>query len=466
MTDRLQITETWTARWRAIWRRPRTFTAMVPVGSQSVEDVNARLARLAPEICRALAQVSGVHTVRLLAVPPASGDAPTRVLLNFVYDRPLEEHLPVFLGAVGALFVAAFEGEGVSDVDQLPALLERYRVREHTYHLGSINRTVEDILADQRLLETVEAYADDKMASGVWNVDTSPELIRRQIRAFVLSQPAEAKLPTEPAAPLSFFARVVRLVSLAITFAFPAIGVLAPHIAKAIRRIESRGWRDMAWIAYGLWWIYGALFTGAAMVFVRILEKVEPDVEAPPPDPEKVKRLEDVEDLHLKNSVTFWLPIRETFVRRVLLRVILWGSERGCRHFWTHGALADIDTIHYARIMPVDGGRTMLFMSDYDGSLDRYLMDFLGVGSSAVIPISSNVATCPKTRWLFNPEDVPEFTRRMRSLLRTYQLEIPVWYSAYPNLSVRDVLSNGALRDGLFVEHMTDEAAAQWLARL
>ena len=47
----------------------------------------------------------------------------------------------------------------------------------------------------------------------------------------------------------------------------------------------------------------------------------------------------------------------------------------------------------------------MLFMSDYDGSLDRYLLDFMGVGSRAVIPIASSVAGCPKTRWLFGKND-------------------------------------------------------------
>ena len=466
MASPVVITETWVERWRAVWRRPRTITALIPVAGATIEAVHARLLALAPDFDRALATVPGVHTFRLVAVPPGQPGGPPRVLVNCVFDRPLAEHMPTLVAAAESALLAALEGSGAMDADGILAVLARFRIREHTFHLGSINRSVDDILAEQRLLEAIEQYVDRRFPGGSWDPQLPAEQIRGDIRAHVRAQPAGAKLPTNAVPELSFGARVVRLLSLLVTFAFPAIGVLAPHIEKAIRRIENRGVRELAWLAYGLWWIYGALFTGIAMLVVRCLEIIEPDVVGPLPDPAKVKRLEDVEDLHLKNAVLLWMPVRDTWVRRILLRIILWGSERGCRHFWTRGALADIDTIHYARIMGVDGNRTLLFMSDYDGSLDRYLMDFFGVGSSAVIPISSNVGTCPKTRWLFYPDNRVEFVYRMRLLIRDCQLEIPVWYSAYPNLSVRDVLSNAAIRDGLFAEEMSDEEAAHWLARL
>jgi hypothetical protein len=95
---------------------------------------------------------------------------------------------------------------------------------------------------------------------------------------------------------------------------------------------------------------------------------------------------------------TLWFPVKDSWTRRLLLKLILCGSERGCRHFWTAGHLADIETIHYAGLLQVDEGRSMIFMSDYDGILHRYLDDFIGIGSRAVVPICSNFAGCPKTR--------------------------------------------------------------------
>jgi hypothetical protein len=255
---------------------------------------------------------------------------------------------------------------------------------------------------------------------------------------------------------------VARFIDLVKTFAFPAIGVLWTDIGNAIRDIPERGRREVAWIAYALWWIYGAIPTGIAMLVVRLLELIEPDPVLPPADAAKVERLEMAEDIRLKNEVTYWFAVRGGWMRRWLLAVILWGSERGCRHFWTNGKLAGIDTIHYARILQIAEKRVMIFMSDYEGSLDRYLLDFMGVGSRAVIPISSNVEGSPKTRWLYGQADPVTFGPRLHNLLRTYQLETSVWYNAYPQLTVRDVRVNGALREGLLVPEMTEEEAQRW----
>jgi hypothetical protein len=463
----MRSSELLSERLRATWRRPLSFTTLVPVGTTSDAEVHARIVGLAPQLKAALATVGGLHTFRLVAAPPESPGGAVRVLLNFVHDEPLDSQLSGLMVAIGEPLLAAFAGaEFPGTKVDLPSLLVRHRASDLTFHLGAINRSVRDILAEDNLLEAVEAFADVRLASGAWAPETTAETIRRELREHVLSLPLELGLPRGPAPGISLTGKLLRFLDLLATFAFPSIGVLAVHIQKAIGRIARPGLRRLAWVAYGLWWIYGAFFTGAAFLFVRLLEIVEPDIIAPQPDKEDVRQIEAAEDLTITNEVTYWFPIKPTWVRRVLLRIILWGSERGCRHFWTNGALADIDTIHYARILQIDGGRTMLFMSDYDGSLDRYMIDFLGVGSSAVIPISSNVYGCPKTRWLFNPDDLSTFGPRLTSLLRLDQLETAFWYSAYPNLGVREILENGAVRDGLFAGELTEDAARTWLELL
>lgn len=460
-------TESWGERLRASWRSPQSLTALIPLVSASREEVQARLEQLAPHTVRALGAVDDLHSFRLLAAPPAPGMAGVRILLNSVHDRPLAEHLPRLVAAAGDLLVAALAGAEFSGrPEDLPGLLVRCRVCENTFHLGAINKPVSEILAERRLREAVEAFADERIERGDWPAGTAAERIRRETRDHILAQPSGADLPRGPAPTITAGAKLLRFGDLLLTFGFPAIGVLARYIAIAIRRIADPAARSAAWLAYALWWIYGAAFTGAAFLGVRFLEKTEPDIVAPPADPAKVARLEDAEDRQPINEVTYWLPVRNTWVRRRLLGVILWGSERGCRHFWTDGELAGIDTIHYARILQVDAGATMIFLSDYDGSLDRYLSDFTSVGSGAVIPISSSLAGCPKTRWLFQPADPGTFGPRLRNLLRLHQLETPVWYNAYSDLSVRDILANAAVRAGLFVAEMSEEAAANWNARL
>jgi hypothetical protein len=463
----VSTSEPLTERLRALWRRPLSFTALVPVGMASAADVHARIAALAPQLKAAMAAIGELHTFRLVVAPPKLPGGAVRVLLNFVHDGPLDAVLASLVSSAGGTIAAAFAGaEFLGGANDLPGLLAAHRLADRTFHLGAINKSVRDILSENRLVEALEAFSDARLAEGLWGPGTPAESIRRELRAHVLALPLGLELPRGPAPGLPWAGKVLRFLDLLATFAFPGIGVLAVAIQKAINRIAKPWLRRLAWLAYGLWWIYGAFFTGAALLFVRLLEIVEPDIVAAQPDAEKVTRIEAVEDLTITNEVTYWFPVKPTWVRRMLLRVILWGSERGCRHFWTNGALADIDTIHYARILQIDGGRTMLFMSDYDGSLDRYMIDFLGVGSSAVIPISSNVYGCPKTRWLFNPDDLSTFGPRLTSLLRLDQLETPVWYSAYPNLGTREILANAAVRDGLFAAELSEAGAGSWLASI
>lgn len=430
----------------------------------SAEALQATLERMRPALEAALAAVDDLHSFRLVVVPPdAPGLQQLHLLVNAVHDRPLAEHLDGLVAKAGDLLAEAFAAAGgLAGPGGLPALWRRHRVREHTLHLGAIRRTLADIRSERRLREEIGAFADRALAAGRWTADTPAERIRRDIRDHVLAMAPQGGLPSGPAAPLTAAGRALRYLDRLATFAFPGIGVLATDIGHAIRRIPDRGVRELTRLAYGVWWLYGAIPTALAFLAVRGLERIERDVELPPADPAKIERLEGREDLRLKNEVTYWFAVRDSWMRRVLLRIILWGSERGCRHFWTDGKLAGIDTIHYARILQVARGRVMLFMSDYDGSLDRYLLDFMNVGSRAVIPIASNVLGSPKTRWLFGKENPVTFGPRLANVLRTYQLETAVWYNAYPLLDVRDVLVNGAIREGLFADVMTEEDARRW----
>jgi len=451
---------------RRSWRRPLTFTSIIPLGACDHRRLHNRLREREKAWLDRLPSVPDLHSFRLVAVPPNAQSEQTALLLNTVHDRPIEPHLKDLLKVIDEELRNALADVGIIlAAKELHHALITHQTMVQTFHLGAINQSLRNIRQERHLRQTLQQYADNQLASGAWTRNIPPETMWRKARDFVQGS-ADPDLPAGPAETISAEGRVRRFVSLLVSFAFPAMGVLAKDIAAAIQAISDRSTYWTARIAFGLWWIYGAVPTALALVLVRLTEAVESHPVAPDPDIEKVRRLEAKEDHRLKNAVTLWFPVKDSGVRRLLLRMILWGSERGCRHFWTRGALADIDTIHYARIMQVDGGRTLLFMSDYDGSLNRYLDDFLGVGSRAVIPISSNAAGCPKTRWLFKPADPQTFGPRWRSLIRTCQLEIAVWYSAYPDLTVRDILKNHNIREGLFAEDTDRETARKWLQLL
>jgi hypothetical protein len=431
-------------------------------------ELRERLRGLHERFQDTLRQVADLHSFRLCAVPPEEPLSPeARVLINFVHDQPLTVHVPSLLQVAGELLAEALRNRQSSlSLTELPSLLVRYRVREKTVYIGAIRLTVQEILANQRLKEAAEDFVDEQLKKGLWNTNTKAETIRVATRTHLLSLPANERMPRGPIHSFPWNAGFLRLVDLIASFAFPALGVLHSEIRPAIQRVPSASRRFAYSWAYRFWWLYGAIPTAAAMLGVRFLECSEQDELAPLPSEEQLQRLEETEDVDPKNEVTLWFPVRRTWIRRLLMRVILWGSERGCRHFWTDGRLSKIETIHYARILQVDHGHTMVFLSDYDGGLNRYLGDFIGEGSNAVIPISSSVAGCPKTRWLFKQEDPDTFGTRWRDLIRRYQLETSVWYSAYPLLTVAENLANVLFRNELFADKLSEADAKRWARRL
>jgi hypothetical protein len=45
-------------------------------------------------------------------------------------------------------------------------------------------------------------------------------------------------------------------------------------------------------------------------------------------------------------------------------------------------------------------------------------------------------------------------------------LEPSLWYSAYPHLTVTEILANAEIRKGLFAVDLTEEEARHWARRL
>jgi hypothetical protein len=454
-------------RWRATWRGPRSFTCSLPSTQLGPDALHEHLASHADAVVAALAGAEGVHSFRACATPPFSGDGHrSRALLNVVHDQPLPELLEELFARVGEPLTAAFAPlvQPCEPADW-PAWLVRHRVRENTLHLGAVNATVREIRADKQLRRLCRAFADEQLERGAWSPATPPLRMCAELRSHVAAALSESD-GIAVRASLSLAARAARAVDFAATFLFPAFGVLVDDIHDLVGRAAAPARRALRHAAFTLWWLYAVAPTSAALSAVRVVEWSEGEPPPPPIDPERWARLEAGEDRFTHNEVTLWLPVRDSFARRFLLRVVLFGAEGGCRHLWNVGRLAGIDTIHHARILQLDRGRTMAFLSDYDGGLDRYLGDFLGVGSHAVVPISSNLAHCPKTRWLFGREDPERFASGWRAMIRAGQLETSIWYGAYRDTSVREILANRKLRDTLFASDMDERAARRWLRSL
>jgi len=178
------------------------------------------------------------------------------------------------------------------------------------------------------------------------------------------------------------------------------------------------------------------------------------------PTTEHVAELTAGEDHGTPNPFTAYGRVKPGLVRGVTIRVALRGLDYAARHVFARDNLAGIRSIHFARWVLLDGGRRVVFASNYDGSQESYMSDFIDRVAWGVNLVFSNGVGYPSTRWLLFGGARDE--QRYKAYLRNHQLP-SVWFSAYPTLSARNVDDNSALREGL-AGPLTEEGARRWLS--
>jgi hypothetical protein len=204
--------------------------------------------------------------------------------------------------------------------------------------------------------------------------------------------------------------------------------------------------------------IIGAPFFLTAL---RSHEKRDPEI-TPRPDPEHLARLTAIEDFAVSNQFSAFGSVKPGLFREFTLRTVFWLLDFSTRHLYTRGRLARIGTIHFARWVFLDGRRRMLFASNYDGSLDSYMDDFINKVAYGLNLVFSNGIGYPKTSWLLFGGAKNELP--FKNFLRRHQVPTQVWYKAYPNLTAADLAANTQIREGLLRPSMSEAEARAWLA--
>ncbi len=455
------------------WRAPHSLTCLFDIDPQQLEELRKELDAAGDQITRTpdlnLDAVKSLQFFRVQIFPDPEDEHGPRLLFNTVYDGPLHDHLDELLAHIGKWFgslLSKYSQAKDTSNSALAELMLQHRVGENTLYLGFVLGSAEQIRQEHRLREMLGNFADQRIDVGKWGSNTSAESIRQELRAPVFGLNDDS-LPSGPRPKSTLLARVCRLLDMTKGFLSPFSGLLyhgdvwnwllPPDIPQPL------WWRVIVKTLLPLHYVYTYVPTQIYLNYVERVESTE-EFESVQVSPDEVEILLRREDHQTQNPLSACTVVRDSDARRSIVGRILRLGKDGSRHIWNYGRLAGIDTIHCARIMQIDGGRRLLFMSDYDGSWERYLIDFLTVGNFAVVPIFTNMRGCPPTRRLL--QITPKFAPRFLAFTRRSQMPVQVWYSAWPDLSMKNLLSNRRLRDGLFVESMSEADAAVWLREL
>jgi hypothetical protein len=156
-------------------------------------------------------------------------------------------------------------------------------------------------------------------------------------------------------------------------------------------------------------------------------------------------------------------------LRRWTLRIFLWIVHIAGVVYYNKGKLGGIPSIHFARWVMLDekefGKPLLLFLTNYDGSWDSYLGDFVDDASEGVSGIWSNTGGFPYT-FLLIVDGGSRNEKQFKAYARQGQLRSSAWFSAYPNVSVGQKLSNAELRRELYENNFDASAQDKLLRRL
>jgi hypothetical protein len=177
-----------------------------------------------------------------------------------------------------------------------------------------------------------------------------------------------------------------------------------------------------------------------------------------------VKRLADLEDHDVTNQFSAMGTLKPGWWRRSTLVFVLWIVDYTTRHVYTRGHLARVSTIHFARWTFLDGKQRLLFASNYDGSLESYMDDFINKVAFGLNVVFTNGVGYPRTRWLVL--DGAKDEQKFKYFIRRHELATEVWYNAHPGVTAVELERNSRIRAGLERPTMTDAEAREWLRLL
>jgi hypothetical protein len=319
--------------------------------------------------------------------------------------------------------------DGFSPEANLYDWLVGHEQRPAAYYCNWVGRTVLQTREEEKLRRALLRHLE--LSPGL--ADKPPRAIHEALRRFVEEERGEDRLTLTPPAPTPFSWQVRQvlewavLVLLIVTIPLTLIPVLILLLA------------------------------------IHLLEISDP-VLAPRPTPQWEAGLADQEDYGVTNQFSAMGSLKPGWRRSFIMARVLWIINLTARLIYTKGRLARVHTIHFARWVYLDNRTRVLFASNYDGSLESYMDDFINKVGFGLNVVFGNGVGYPRTDWLLTKGAKNE--QLFKYYLRRHQLPTNVWYNAHAGLTASDLQRNSRIRQGLEASSLSERQARRWVALL
>ncbi len=349
--------------------------------------------------CRAL------HFARMAVFPdPDRGPDRRRLLLTTDFDGDVEEHVRELITATKQPEAIWGCCEGYTGPDGFAEFIRRHVIEPDTFYIAFRGSTVGRIRGALALTEALAAF---EAAQGNEALRAEMGDRMRWVR--------RAWLPLEWAwkgvrYSIGFIGAVAGGLLLILRLDWPTGNQAGREIASSLNRLTL--FRIINFLINNPEHEAGIHFTAATPDGDRGLRR-----DGHPP-----------EDAILQNQLTLVTDVRpgELTRQRAVLGLINLNP-------WVAvpGSLVGISTIHTVRWTLIDGGKRLLMASNYDGSWENYIDEF-----AELIPTGLDALWRSSEKY---PADRSTDVAALKQFLRTHQVAMNVFYSAYKSETVLNV---------------------------
>ena len=317
-----------------------------------------------------------------------------------------------------------------------------HSVKAAAFYKGSPKRSVEQILNENLLRERIRELLEEKKVSG-----KSAKEMHRALRQLVYSDDKfnwakeKFKMPRR-----NWFKWLLLVITIIILLPVVLIWLLIVQL-----KYEPK---DKYWETYR---------SQMDPKLVEELEEYEDLTDGQRIDPMTNKPIPRV--INYQNQFSQLVDVKPGWVRLITFKAMMLFASTLIPIKYVKGTLLNIPTIHFARWVLFDTDKPtkrVLFFSNFDGSWQQYLGDFIDQSGWGLSAIFSNTAIFPKTNWLgltgigsmhnILPKSKNFFPggaydeEHFLAWSRSTELPTAIWYSAYPELSIKNVNNNSRIR--------------------
>jgi len=452
--------------------KQRGFTVVTRIVDGKVEELGRLLDDIGDDINEnahlRLGDVSGLHYASFVIVDV--GTTPS-LLFEGNIDGGIKQFFTRIVDtrpkAVDAIYsdCVGYPSEGTTDAAAVVQYLIAHDIGIHAFYVAWPQQSLKEICEEQQLRDRLEEFLDEELRRGTFE-GLSANAIRWRAQALVTNDPSLAWAQTRRPRPF-LVRRGDRVVQLLVAGLAAGLGATIWRAIKGRRR--SARYRSRL--------VLLATMMSAAGTALMLHRAERSD------NKNDSQRTEDWQSTYARwsanlggivqrenvqgqNHLASVSEIKHSRFRFALLRTVLFAVNLAALLTANKGSLGGISSIHFARWVITPDRRHLIFLSNFDGSWERYLNDFIDLASKGLTAVWTNTTNeigFPKTRRLL--WDGARDEQRFKSYSRYSQARTRTWYSAYPNLSNDNIANNAVIRDLLFAD-LTESEAKTWLHRL